>query len=171
VRFREMMCGLIVVFFFGLLGYVLVPAIGPIYTLRDQYTVPLSQSLDVFNQQMQFMDFARIQRDVFPSMHTAVSFIVWLYAYRNSRRLFILLAPFILSLWVSTVYLRYHYLVDVVAGLILAPLCFLAANWMFKRFGMLQVAPPVPAAWRERCAHRRIFRKATDAAERPEERG
>ena len=95
-----MMCGLIVVFFFGLLGYVLVPAIGPVYTLRDQYTVPLAQSLDVFNQQMQFMDFARIQRDVFPSMHTAVSLIVWLYAYRNSRRLSILLAPLILSLWV-----------------------------------------------------------------------
>jgi membrane-associated phospholipid phosphatase len=147
----------------------LVPAIGPVYTLHDQYTVPLGQSLDIFNQQMQFMDFARIQRDVFPSMHTAVSFIVWLYAYRNSRRLFVLLAPFILSLWASTVYLRYHYLVDVVAGLILAPLCFLAANWMFKRFGMLQL--PLPSAWSERWARRRIFQKAADGAEHTEERG
>jgi len=169
-RFREMMCGLIVVFFFGLLGYVLVPAIGPVYTLRDQYTVPLAQSLDVFNQQMQFMDFARIQRDVFPSMHTAVSFIVWLYAYRNSRRLFVLLAPFILSLWVSTVYLRYHYLVDVVAGLVLAPLCFFAANWMFKRFGMLQLALPLPAGWRERFANRRAAQANTDAIAGPEDR-
>jgi len=69
---------------------------------------------------------------------------VWLYAYRNSRRLFVLLAPFILSLWVSTVYLRYHYLVDVIAGLVLAPACFFLANWLFKRFGMLPVSVTLP---------------------------
>jgi membrane-associated phospholipid phosphatase len=168
-RFREMMCGLIVIFFFGLLGYVLVPAIGPVYTLRDQYTVALTQSLEVFTRQMEFMDFARIQRDVFPSMHTAVSFIVWLYAYRNSRRLFLLLAPFILSLWVSTVYLRYHYLIDVVAGLVLAPLCFYAANWLFKRFGMLPLSVALPARWSKHLAGRRAAGMSANAAG-PEER-
>jgi membrane-associated phospholipid phosphatase len=168
-RFREMMCGLIVIFFFGLLGYVLVPAIGPVYTLRDQYTVPLTQSLEVFTRQMEFMDFARIQRDVFPSMHTAVSFIVWLYAYRNSRRLFLLLAPFILSLWVSTVYLRYHYLIDVVAGLVLAPLCFYAANWLFKRFGMLPLSVTLPARWSKHLTGRRAAGMSANAAG-PEER-
>ena len=43
-RFREMMSGLVVVSFLGLLGYLLVPAIGPMYSLRDQYTIPLQQS-------------------------------------------------------------------------------------------------------------------------------
>jgi membrane-associated phospholipid phosphatase len=163
-RFREMMCGLIVIFFFGLLGYVLVPAIGPVYTLRDQYTVPLTQSLEVFTRQMEFMDFARIQRDVFPSMHTAVSFIVWLYAYRNSRWLFLLLSPFILSLWVSTVYLRYHYLIDVIAGLILAPACFFAANGLFKRFGRLPISVALPGRLAERFLGRRAAGVSTTAA-------
>src|SRR5208282_2913135 len=81
-RFREMMSGLMVVCFFGLLGYLLVPAIGPMFTLRNVYTVPLHQSLSVFNREFDFMDFARIRRDVFPSMHVAISFVVWLYAYR-----------------------------------------------------------------------------------------
>ena len=40
-----MMSGIMVVSFFGLMGYLLVPAIGPLYTLRDQYTVPLHQGL------------------------------------------------------------------------------------------------------------------------------
>lgn len=146
-RFREMMCGLLVVSFFGLLGYLLVPAIGPFYTLRYQYTVPLAQPLEVFNRQMQFLNFARITRDVFPSLHVGISMVVWLYAYRNSRRLFWILAPVIVSLWVSTVYLRYHYLVDCVAGLILAPLSFWVANWLFKRFGELQLAVVLPQAW------------------------
>jgi membrane-associated phospholipid phosphatase len=146
-HFREMMCGLMVVTFLGLLGYILVPAIGPLYTLRDLYTVPLRQPISLFKQQLEFMDLARIKRDVFPSMHVAISFLVWLYALRNSRPLFWVLSPLVLSLWVSTIYLRYHYLVDVVAGLLLAPASFLLANWLFRRIGNLAIPIPIPAAW------------------------
>ena len=153
-RFREMMCGVLVVTFFGLLGYLLVPAVGPMYALRAHYTIPLDQPLVVFNRQAEFMDFARIRRDVFPSLHVGISFVVWLYAYRNSRRLFLVLSPLILSLWVSTVYLRYHYLIDCIAGLILAPLSFLLANWLFKRLG--EIAVVLPAGWLYR------FTKATN---------
>ncbi|MGO8792067.1 MAG: phosphatase PAP2 family protein [Terriglobia bacterium] len=149
-RFREMMSGLMVVSFLGLLGYLLVPAIGPMYTLRNEYTVPLSHSIWMFNRDVDFMDFARIRRDVFPSLHVAISFVVWLYAYRNSKKLFWILSPLILSLWLSTLYLRYHYLIDVVAGLILAPLSYLLANWLYKRFGEIPVSLPIPASWAER---------------------
>jgi len=148
--FREMMSGIMVVSFFGLMGYLLVPAIGPIYTLRAQYTVPLHQSLSVLNREVDFMDFARIRRDVFPSLHVAISFVAWLYAFRNSKKLFWILSPLILSLWVSTIYLRYHYLIDVVAGLILAPLSFLLANWLFRRFGEIPISLAIPASWAER---------------------
>jgi membrane-associated phospholipid phosphatase len=144
-RFREMMCGAVVVTFMGLVGYVLVPAIGPMYTLAGDFRVPLSQPYEVFSRQAAFMDFARIQRDCFPSLHVGLSFLVWLYAWRNSRRLFVMLAPFVLSLWFSTVYLRYHYLVDVLAGLLLAPICFWFSNWMFNRFGEIKIGPRSPA--------------------------
>jgi len=149
-RFREMMSGLMVVSFLGLLGYLLVPAIGPMYTLRDLYTVPLWQPLGVFRREVDFMDFARIRRDVFPSMHVAISFVVWLYAYRNSKKLFWILSPLVLSLWFSTLYLRYHYLVDVLAGLLLAPLAFWIANTLFRRFGEIPVPVTVPEKWMER---------------------
>jgi len=145
-RFREMMSGLMVVTFLGLVGYILVPAIGPLYTQQNLYTIPLRQPISLFNQQLEFMDLARIHRDVFPSMHVAISFLVWLYAFRNSRLLFFLLSPLVLSLWVSTIYLRYHYLVDVMAGLLLAPVSFLLANWLFERFGDLTLPIPIPAS-------------------------
>lgn len=169
-RFREMMSGVLVVCFFGLLGYLLVPAIGPIYTLRDQYTVPLSQPLEVINRQVEFMDYARIRRDVFPSLHVGISFVVWLYGYRNSRRLFWILSPLILSLWVSTVYLRYHYLVDVLAGLILAPPCFALANWLFKRFGEVEFSVVLPAKWAERARRFGAPKPAASGAGKTEER-
>jgi len=149
-RFREMMSGLMVVSFLGILGYLIVPAVGPMYTLRDQFTVPLHPSVGLSAREMDFMNFARIRRDVFPSMHVAISFVVWLYAYRNSKKLFWILSPLILSLWFSTVYLRYHYLIDVVAGLILAPLSFWLANWLFRHVGEVLVTTAVPASWVER---------------------
>lgn len=149
-RFREMMAGLIVVTFLGLMGYVLVPAIGPMYTLHSRYAVALSTPLAALNRQMEFMDFARVRRDVFPSLHVGISFVVWLYAWRNSKRLFWILSPFILSLWVSTVYLRYHYLIDCVAGFVLAPLSFAIANWLFARYGDIRIALPLPHGWADR---------------------
>lgn len=168
-RFREMMAGVLVVSFFGLLGYLLVPAIGPLYTLRDQYTVPLSQPLAIVNRQIEFMNFARIKRDVFPSLHVGISFLVWLYAYRNSRRLFWILSPFILSLWISTVYLRYHYLVDVLAGLILAPLCYVLANWLFMRFGDVRFSINLPAKWAERLGGAAVSVPAEEVSDQAEE--
>jgi len=169
-RFREMMSGLMVITFLGLIGYVLVPAIGPLYSLHQVYTVSLSQPVAIFNQQLAFMDLARIHRDVFPSMHVAISFLVWLYAWRNSKALFWAVSPLILSLWVSTIYLRYHYLVDVVAGLLLAPASFLLANWLFARFGNLALSVPIPSAWAGRLAGVAGAGKAIEPPSKVEER-
>ncbi|MFB3923124.1 MAG: phosphatase PAP2 family protein [Terriglobia bacterium] len=169
-RYREMMCGVLVVTFIGLIGYLLVPAVGPVYTLRDQYTVPLRAAGEIFNRQIEFMDYARIQRDVFPSLHVGISLVVWLYAYRNSRRLFWILSPLILSLFVSTIYLRYHYLIDVVAGLILAPLAFGLSNWLFKRAGEVQFAVGLPRAWTEPLHRRGWIREAAQITDKIKER-
>src|SRR5487761_147930 len=161
-RFREMMCGLVVVTFFGILGYLIVPAIGPVYTLRNVYTVGLSQPLAVFNRQIEFINFARIQRDCYPSLHVGLSFLVWLYAWRNSKALFWILSPFILSLWVSTVYLRYHYTVDCIAGLILAPLCYTLANWLYAKYGGLHFRVSMPASWTQRARAPQVAQPETE---------
>lgn len=143
-QFRRMMCGLVTLCFFGFLGYLLVPAVGPKFALSGLYHVPLTQSGAVFSGPAGFMDMARIQRDSFPSMHVAISFLIWIYAGINSRRLFWILSPFILSLWVSTVYLRYHYVVDCIAGLLLAPACFFLANWLFSKFADMPCSIALP---------------------------
>ena len=50
------------------------------------------------------------------------------------------------------IYLRYHYLVDVVAGLFLAPASFRLANWLLGRFDNRALPIPNPAAWAEELA-------------------
>ena len=144
--FREMMCGMVVITFFGLLGYLIVPAIGPKYTLQSEFIVDLYNRPNIFTAELIFLDYARIMRDVFPSLHVGISFLVWMYARRYSKWLFWVSMPLILSLWFSTVYLRYHYLVDLVAGFILAPLCFWLTNYLFSRYADFSVEVPLSKA-------------------------
>ena len=141
--FRELMCGVVVITFFGLIGYLIVPATGPLYTLQNEYIVDLYNRPNLFTAELVFMNYAKIQRDVFPSLHVGISFLVWMYARRYSKWLFWASMPLILSLWFSTVYLRYHYLVDIVAGFILAPLCFWLTNFLFSRYADFSVEIPL----------------------------
>jgi membrane-associated phospholipid phosphatase len=68
-------------------------------------------------------------RAAFPSLHAAVSLMALVYAWRHVRIWFYLLLPFALGLWVSTVYLRHHYVVDLFAGWLLVPV----ALWVAPR--------------------------------------
>ncbi len=77
-------------------------------------------------------------RAAFPSLHAAVSLLALGLAWRFTRRLFLLLLPLSLGLWVSTIYLRHHFVVDLIAGFALAPLAYvltprLEAWWARKR--------------------------------------
>ncbi len=64
----------------------------------------------------------------FPSSHVGISTIVLLLARRHTPRLLILFLPLWILLCCATVYIRAHYLVDALAGLIVAPLILWAAE-------------------------------------------
>ncbi len=124
-QFRELMLGLVATCYAGFLGYVLVPAVGPIHWLA--YTDPPVLHGLVYDASENLMnDFRSINRDCFPSLHTAVSSIVLVHAVRCRNRLGLGRAlcatyvPLTAALWFSTVYLRYHWVVDVLAGFGLA---------------------------------------------------
>jgi membrane-associated phospholipid phosphatase len=55
-------------------------------------------------------------RDCFPSLHTAHTTVVLAFVRRFSPRLSFLYLPIALGLYVSTLYLRMHYAIDVAAG-------------------------------------------------------
>ncbi len=59
--------------------------------------------------------------DAFPSGHTAVVLTTLYYAWKSrEKKLFAVLFPVVAALIFSTVYLRYHYVIDVIAGVLLA---------------------------------------------------
>ncbi|HWC64673.1 MAG TPA: phosphatase PAP2 family protein, partial [Thermoanaerobaculia bacterium] len=58
--------------------------------------------------------------DAFPSGHTMITVFCLLVAWRDTRKLFRAWLPIATLLVVSTIYCRFHYVVDVLAGLSLA---------------------------------------------------
>jgi membrane-associated phospholipid phosphatase len=121
-EFKEFQLGMVVAFYVGFLGYIAVPAVGPQLILRDQYTVPLKGWLFYYRIKQVVLRLQDFPRDCFPSMHTAISSVTLYFTWRHRRTLpwrRLILPPVIIltaSLWFSTVYLRYHWFVDVVAG-------------------------------------------------------
>jgi membrane-associated phospholipid phosphatase len=119
-EYDRVMFGIVLCFFLSYVGYFLVPAVGPRFTLTYLQTVDLHGVLaaDTIRDTLNFLE--RFKQDAFPSAHTAVVLVVLFYAWQFSRRLFWVFLPVVVALIFSTVYLRYHYVVDVLAGILLA---------------------------------------------------
>src|SRR5262249_7505783 len=81
---------------------------------------------------LSMMDAARASRDVFPSLHVGASSIVLYYGARRGRAFFWVLLPLALATWLSTLYLRYHYLLDVLAGWAVVVLCIFLARQLLR---------------------------------------
>jgi membrane-associated phospholipid phosphatase len=133
-------CG--VTFYVSFVGYLVAPAIGPRMTLYDVATLErqmpglwLTPYLRWFVNAGGLVPrglsgaaaAALAHRDAFPSGHAMVTIVLMVHAWRNrlATRWFVTPAGTLLVL--ATVYLRYHYVIDVLAGGLLACACLAAA--------------------------------------------
>lgn len=119
--------GLFTIYGIGFLGYLFVPAAGPYLAFPDLFTTPL-QGGPFFRLNQAMVAFGSNGVDVFPSLHSAISVYFLGFAYRHARREFWWLLLPVAGICVSTLYLRYHYLVDVICGLVLAFIGLAAAR-------------------------------------------
>jgi membrane-associated phospholipid phosphatase len=114
---------LLLVWYLSFVGNILFPAIGPRFTLAHLQSVPLKGNFiaDFVSHLLNLLE--NNKRDCMPSGHTAIGLIVLFLSYRYARLLFYLFCPIVAALILSTVYLRYHYVIDLFAGAALAAGC------------------------------------------------
>jgi membrane-associated phospholipid phosphatase len=138
-QFRAATLGVVVCFYLGYFLYLAFPAAPPRLVLVYEFKRNLYGYQQLFsNLNARAFELLPVDsRAAFPSLHAAVSLVALVYAWRLARWWFWVLVPFCLGLWVSTVYLRHHYVVDLLAGWLLAP----AAVWL---------APRIDAWWTQR---------------------
>ena len=100
--------------------YLLVPGFGPVIALSHEFSTPLPNGL-WYDMVIATVSGAGAQMDIFPSLHTAAPVFFTLFAYRHRDRLpfryaWPVLAFFSLNIMLATMYLRWHWIIDVIAG-------------------------------------------------------
>jgi membrane-associated phospholipid phosphatase len=123
---RAFYSGLFLAYAIGFAGYVLVPAQGA------WLAMPHAFGHDIAGSWMTALNRVVVERgsnrvDVFPSLHVAASAFMLFFDRRFARWRYRLYLPAAVGLWISTVYLRFHYGIDVIAGALLAGLALRVA--------------------------------------------
>ena len=124
--FRETLVSVILTFYIGYVGYVIFPAVGPKFTMAHLFETSLSGSYitDRLSFLMDYEISEYTRRDCFPSLHNGVIFLILLFAFKHQKTYAFIFLPFAIALFISTLYLRYHYFIDMIAGFILATAMF-----------------------------------------------
>lgn len=119
-------------FYLSYLGYILFPALGPRFTINHLQTVELKGFLIAEDIQNILNRLEGIKRDAFPSGHTGVMLTILYLSFKFHRRFFWFALPIIIALIFSTVYCRYHYVVDVIAGILLTIMTVILGEPYYK---------------------------------------
>lgn len=117
---RVFFAGLSAMYLIGFIGYVLVPAGGPYLAFPEVFAYPVhGGAITAFLAGVVKNGITGM--DVFPSLHAGIGvYVLGFFALGGYRRTALLLAPVVTALVLATVYLRYHYGIDLLWGLALA---------------------------------------------------
>ncbi len=156
--FRELVMAAIIMQILGSFAYLVAPALGPfLFETGVEPPATLAQKSMYASWQANTAGGAAwlveeggrqitVGLAAMPSLHAGGSFLFLLYALRHARRLTLPFALLFTFIALDAVANRWHYAVDIPAGMLLA----LVATWMAARFVSLQRDHPNPQPGRIR---------------------
>ena len=113
--------------------FIILPVVGPqFYFAEPQNQVPDGywvRKLLVFIQTS-----GEKPTGAFPSSHVGVSLIMSILVYKHARRFFPYFFALVILLIFSTVYIKAHYLIDVIGGFVSAPIIYLIGKKLWGKF-------------------------------------
>jgi hypothetical protein len=177
VRVAHFALGIFTVVCAGHLLYMAVPGWGPYRQLAGQFQHPLEGGL-FWRLVRATVDAGGSQKDIFPSLHTAMPTYFAIYSFIHRRVFpFRFTWPFMAfaasQIIIATMFLRWHYLIDIIAGLTLATTAALVSHrvvlWETGRRAEQGLAPIfIPLDWR-RISGRGGDPRETDGDDEPRE--
>ena len=160
--FRSFLLAFVLAGYVGYVGYLIIPVVGPVYYYPKIYTVELttgepptgvvehvdddSQALSFYVLSQKLADKAayggNAPRNCFPSLHVGWAMVFLIFMWRHLRKLFYACVGPLIMLMLATSYLRYHYVTDIVGGILLAILTSAFAPWLVTRWERWAGRPP-----------------------------
>jgi membrane-associated phospholipid phosphatase len=133
----EFALGVILLFCIGHTVYMLVPGYGPYRAMPELFQHQLSPGI-WWNTTKNLVAHEGAQKDIFPSLHTAAPTFLVLFSFHRRGQLpfrytWPVVAFFGANIVIATMFLRWHYVIDVVAGLLLAYTAHSLAVFLCRR--------------------------------------
>jgi hypothetical protein len=129
--YQRFMLGLILVYIGGFMGYLIYPAVGPRFAYPQEWT--WLQGGIIFKGAEFLIGNLSSRFDVFPSLHGALSAYLLFWQMAHDRRSVIWGLPLTIGIWLSTLFLGFHYLPDLISGGLLAAV----SAWMAPQVEIL----------------------------------
>jgi membrane-associated phospholipid phosphatase len=131
--FRRIMMGYLTLVLMGIVSYLLVPAVGPDKFFAERFTrdlqgQTLSHGIDYIIRN------ARVGHDCFPSLHVGIPLLLAFYMRDYRRKAFIPALVYVALMCCATIYLRYHYVIDIAASFVYAPAAYRLNDFFLARW-------------------------------------
>src|SRR6185295_18409346 len=119
------------------LGYIFMPGRGPGAYHEFDYHVTLQGGI-FYQMVLDGVQSSGGLQGVFPSLHVGGSVYLCLFDLKTNRLRGLTYLPIVLLIYAATLMLRYHYVVDLVVGTVLAVSCVplgrrIILHWMQRR--------------------------------------
>ncbi|HEX3601010.1 MAG TPA: phosphatase PAP2 family protein [Lacipirellulaceae bacterium] len=129
----QYLTGWIFTYAISYLGYIFLPAHGPGVFQADQYQVALGGGF-FYRLVVLGNEATGGLQGVFPSLHVGCSVYLCVSDLRKNLLRGLTYLPLVVLIYVATIFLRYHYIVDLIAGTIIPIVCIYLGEWAVNRW-------------------------------------
>lgn len=132
-------------FYISYIFYLIFPAAGPRFFIHDFFSISKELSGILLTEPSRiFLNFGEsipagvsnpilhVQKDAMPSAHVSMAFLVLYLSWKFKTKSVWFYLPYFVLMAVSTIYLRYHYVVDVLAGVIVGLLAIFLTKLFYS---------------------------------------
>lgn len=131
--FRRLMMGYLTLMLMGIASYILFPAAGPEKFFADQFTRDL-QGQAISRSVAYIISAGRVTYDCFPSLHVGIPLLISFYLRDYRKKTFIPSLVYVALMCCATLYLRYHYFIDVVGAFVFAPAAYFLNDFLLRHW-------------------------------------
>lgn len=145
-EYKYAMFMIVVTFWVCYIFYMLIPAIGPRFTLHNFNSISHELPGILFTEKIRaFLNFGEsipqgvfnpiefAQRDAMPSAHVALAILVAYLSHKIRSKSFYFYLPYCIFMTISTIYLRYHYVVDIAAGIVVVLITLFIERVVYRK--------------------------------------
>jgi membrane-associated phospholipid phosphatase len=123
---------IIISFYLYYIFYIIFPVVGPQYYFNTSAYQPNQPY--IFGKIMCFLHTMERATGAFPSSHVGMAVIFSYIFFKHIKKLFFITLPFVIGICFATIYLKEHYVIDVIGGMVSAPLFIVLSGLIYDKF-------------------------------------